>query len=64
MCGGVQEAEGIAFDTQRDLDALMHYLVGRQAQLRMEQGRFRQAETIALDVMSLERFTWSCGFRR
>jgi DNA-binding CsgD family transcriptional regulator/tetratricopeptide (TPR) repeat protein len=50
-------AEGIAFDTTHDLDAWTHYLVGRQAQLRMEQGRFREAETIARGVMSLERLT-------
>ena len=50
-------AEGIAFDTRHDLDAWTHYLVGRQAQLRMEQGRLREAETIAQGVMSLERLT-------
>ena len=50
-------AEGIAFDTRHDLDAWTHYLVGRQAQLRMEQGRLREAETIARGVMSLERLT-------
>jgi DNA-binding CsgD family transcriptional regulator len=50
-------AEGIAFDTRHDLDAWTHYLVGRQAQLRMEQGRLREAETIAKGVMRLERLT-------
>jgi DNA-binding CsgD family transcriptional regulator len=50
-------AEGIAFDTNHDLDSWTHYLVGRQAQLRMEQGRLREAETIARGVMSLERLT-------
>jgi ATP/maltotriose-dependent transcriptional regulator MalT len=50
-------AEGIAFDTRHDLDSWTHYLVGRQAQLRMEQGRLRDAETIARGVMSLERLT-------
>ena len=50
-------AEGIAFDTRHDLDSWTHYLVGRQAQLRMEQGRLREAETIARGVMSLERLT-------
>src|SRR5262249_24296408 len=50
-------AEGIAFDTKHDLDAWTHYLVGRQAQLRMEQGRLREAETIARGVVSLERLT-------
>jgi DNA-binding CsgD family transcriptional regulator/ubiquinone biosynthesis protein UbiJ len=50
-------AEGIAFDTRHDLDAWTHYLVGRRALLRMEQGRLREAETIARGVMSLERLT-------
>jgi DNA-binding CsgD family transcriptional regulator len=50
-------AEGIAFDTKHDLDSWTHYLVGRQAQLRMEQGRLREAETIGRGVMSLERLT-------
>ena len=50
-------SEGIAFDTAHDLDAWTHYLVGRQALLRMEQGRLREAETIARGVMGLERQT-------
>ena len=50
-------SEGIAFDTRHDLDSWTHYLVGRQAQLRMEQGRFAEAETIAAGVMRLERLT-------
>lgn len=50
-------SEGIAFDTRHDLDSWTHYLVGRQAQLRMEQGRFAEAETIASGVMGLERQT-------
>jgi ATP/maltotriose-dependent transcriptional regulator MalT len=50
-------ADGIAFDTRHDLDAWTHYLVGRQAQLRMEQGRLRDAETIARGVLGLERLT-------
>ncbi|MBB4277878.1 ATP-binding protein [Rhizobium mongolense] len=47
-------AEGIAFATRHDLDSAAQYLLGRQAQLRMEQGRFREAETVAQGVMSLE----------
>jgi DNA-binding CsgD family transcriptional regulator len=50
-------AEGLAFDTRHDLDSWTHYLVGRQAQLRMEQGRLREAETIASGVMRLKRLT-------
>ena len=50
-------SEGIAFDTKHDLDAWTHYLVGRQAQLRLEQGRFRDARTIAQGVLGLERLT-------
>lgn len=49
--------EGIAFDTHHDLDSWTHYLVGRLAQLRMEQGRLRDAETIASGVLNLERLT-------
>jgi DNA-binding CsgD family transcriptional regulator/tetratricopeptide (TPR) repeat protein len=49
--------EAIAFDTRHDLDSLTHYLVGRQAELRLEQGRLREAETIAQGVIGLERAT-------
>jgi DNA-binding CsgD family transcriptional regulator len=48
-------AEGIAFASWHDLDSAAQYLLGRQAQLRMEQSRFREAETIANGVMNLER---------
>ena len=48
-------AEGIAFCTRHDLDSAAQYLLGRQAELRMEQGRFREAATIGQGVMSLER---------
>ena len=50
-------ADGIAFDTRHDLDSWTYYLVGRQAQLRMEQGRLREAETIARGVLALEQLT-------
>lgn len=50
-------AEGIAFDTQHDLDAWLHYLVGRQAQLRLEQGRLHDAETISTGVLALDQLT-------
>jgi len=49
--------DGISFDTQHDLDSWTHYLVGRLAQLRMEQGRLRDAETIARGVLKLDRLT-------
>ncbi|WFP79103.1 AAA family ATPase [Mesorhizobium sp. WSM4906] len=48
-------SEGIVFAARHDLDSPAQYLLGRQAQLRMEQGRFRDAETIAQGVMKLER---------
>jgi DNA-binding CsgD family transcriptional regulator/tetratricopeptide (TPR) repeat protein len=48
-------AEGIAFCARHDLDSATQYLLGRQAELRMAQGRFREAETIAQGVMNLER---------
>ncbi|WP_246249187.1 ATP-binding protein [Chelativorans alearense] len=47
-------AEGIAFCTRHDLDSAAQYLLGRQAELLMEQGRFREAATIAQGVMNLE----------
>lgn len=50
-------SEGIAFDTKHGLDSWTYYLVGRQAQLRMEQGRLREAETIAQGVLNLKRLT-------
>jgi len=50
-------SDGISFDTQHDLDSWTHYLVGRLAQLRMEQGRLRDAETIAAGVLKLDRLT-------
>lgn len=46
--------DGIAMCAQYDLDAAAHYLLGRHAQLRMEQGRLREAETIASGVLSKE----------
>lgn len=50
-------SEGIAFDTQYDLDTWTPYLVGRQAQLRMEQGRLRDAVTIAEGVLNIDKLT-------
>lgn len=47
-------SEGIAFDTHHDLDSWTPYLVGRLAQLRMDQGRLRDAETIADGVLNLD----------
>jgi DNA-binding CsgD family transcriptional regulator len=44
-------SEAIAFNTRHDLDAGIQMLTGRQAQLRMEQGRFAEAEAIASDVL-------------
>ncbi|NNL88563.1 MAG: AAA family ATPase [Marinicaulis sp.] len=50
-------SEGVAFDTKNDLDSWTHYLIGRQAQLRCEQGRLHDARTIAEGVLRLERQT-------
>ncbi|MFV8816688.1 ATP-binding protein [Haliea sp. E17] len=50
-------SDGVAFDTRHDLDAWTHYLVGVHAQLRLEQGRFSDAETIARGVLKLEHLT-------
>ena len=43
---------GIAFDTAHDLDAWTYYLIGRQAQLRLDQGRYQEAINIADGVLS------------
>jgi len=48
---------GIAFDSEHDLDAWTHYLVGWQAQLRMAQGRLPEAEAIAQGVLQLPQLT-------
>ena len=45
--------EGIAFDTQYDLDSYRPALTGVLAQLRLEQGRLRDAETVAGGVLDL-----------
>ncbi|WP_428410498.1 helix-turn-helix transcriptional regulator [Hyphococcus sp.] len=45
-------SEGIAFDTKHDLDSWTFYLVGRLAQLRLEEGRFDEAIAIAKSVLS------------
>src|SRR5690606_37453032 len=45
--------EAIAFDVQNDLDSWTHHLSGVFAQLRMEQGRLRDAEAIAGGVLEL-----------
>lgn len=50
-------SDGVAFDTQHDLDTWTPYLVGRQAQLRLNQGRLRDAETIASGVLKNEKLT-------
>lgn len=42
---------GIAFDTEHDLDSWTFYLLGRQAQLRLEQGRLQEAEDICRSVI-------------
>ncbi|MEZ5774670.1 MAG: AAA family ATPase [Hyphomicrobiaceae bacterium] len=50
-------ADGIAFDTQHDLDSWTHYLIGRQAHMRIDQGRFHEAETISRGILAIERLT-------
>lgn len=42
---------GIAFDTEHDLDSWTFYLLGRKAQLRLEQGRLAEAEAICHSVI-------------
>lgn len=50
-------SEGIAFDTEHDLDAWTYYLSGRLAQLRLDQGRLQDAERIARGVLDREKLT-------
>lgn len=50
-------AEGIAFDTRHDLDSWTHYLIGRQAHMKVDQGRFEEAEAIARGILSIDRLT-------
>ena len=49
--------EGIAFDIRHDLDAWTHYLSGGLARLRVEQGRFGEADIICTGILKLERLT-------
>lgn len=44
--------QGIAFDTEHDLDSWTFYLLGRKAQLRLEQGRLQEAESICRPVIA------------
>ncbi|MAP96609.1 MAG: LuxR family transcriptional regulator [Ponticaulis sp.] len=46
---------GLSFDTQHDLDAWTHYLSGRLAQLRLDQGRIHDAIQIAEGVLNLDQ---------
>ena len=50
-------SDGIVFDTKHDLDSWTYYLIGIMSQLRMEQSRFEEAETIAGGVLELENQT-------
>lgn len=50
-------ADGLAFDMRHDLDSWTYYLIGRQAQLRMEQGRLEDAIAISKGVLNTERLT-------
>ncbi|NOX94604.1 MAG: LuxR family transcriptional regulator [Alphaproteobacteria bacterium] len=50
-------SDGIAFDTQHDLDAWTFYLIGRLAQLRLEQGRLSEAVTVAEGVLERKNQT-------
>ena len=50
-------AEGIAFDTTHDLNSWIHYLSGGLARLRVEQGRFEEADIICTGILGLQRLT-------
>lgn len=49
--------DGIAYDIEHDLDSWTYYLSGRLAQLRLDQGRLTDANTIAQGVMEREPLT-------
>ncbi|MDO6709748.1 AAA family ATPase [Aliiglaciecola sp. 2_MG-2023] len=49
--------KGIQYDIAHDLDSWTYYLVGLQAQLRQEQGRLIDAQTIAAGVQSIQNQT-------
>ncbi len=50
-------ASGIAYDIDHDLDAWTYYLQGRLALLRMEQGRLKDAVTMARAITERENLT-------
>lgn len=50
-------SHGIAFDSEHDLDSWTYYLSGRQALLRLEQGRLKDAETISAGVLARDDLT-------
>ncbi len=50
-------ADGITFDSSFDLDSWTYYLLGIQSQLRMEQGRLEDAETISEGVLGMGKLT-------
>ncbi len=49
--------EGVAFDTEHDLDSWTNYLIGVMSQLKMEQSHLEEAETISAGVLALENQT-------
>jgi ATP/maltotriose-dependent transcriptional regulator MalT len=49
--------EGLTFDAKHNLDSWTYYLVGRQAQLRLDQGRLEEARTIAQGALAIKKLT-------
>jgi len=49
--------EGIIYDTEHDIDTWTHYMLGRLAQLRLEQGRLGDAKTIAQGIVDNPKLT-------
>jgi len=49
--------EGLAFDQKHDLDSWTYYLMGRQAQLRLGQQKFRQCCDIANGILKRDNQT-------
>jgi DNA-binding CsgD family transcriptional regulator/tetratricopeptide (TPR) repeat protein len=49
--------EGLAFDAKHNLRSWTYYLVGRQAQMHLDQGRLEEASLIARGALSIDRLT-------
>jgi DNA-binding CsgD family transcriptional regulator/tetratricopeptide (TPR) repeat protein len=49
--------EGLAFDAKHNLQSWTYYLVGRQAQMHLDQGRLEEALAIACGALGVDKLT-------